>query len=185
MAIPVILSRNGVSVYPATIPEAIIDPETGEPAKIGTDMEYTINNQQANENGNFTITAQSIGAATSNHQHEISDISGLAATLNTKAASNHTHVMVNSVQVAGNASTITGPLTIQGTGNVSVTKTGANSLQISVSPYVTDIVGTVQDANSSNDAPIAIFTGTQEEWDEFASSNDMLANRRYLVIIRS
>lgn len=185
MAIPVILSRNGMSVYPATIPEAIIDPETGEPAKIGTDMEYTINTQHADENGNFTITAQSIGAAVSNHQHTISDVSGLEATLNTKAASDHTHVMVSSVQIAGNTNTITGPLTIQGTGNVNVTKTGANSIQISITPYTTDIVGTIQDANSKNSEPISVFTGTQAEWDAFSTSNAMQANRRYLVIIRS
>lgn len=31
MAIPVLLSRNGMTVYPATIADAIIDPETGLP----------------------------------------------------------------------------------------------------------------------------------------------------------
>lgn len=34
MAIPVILSRNGLTVYPATIPAAIIDPETGSSANL-------------------------------------------------------------------------------------------------------------------------------------------------------
>jgi hypothetical protein len=34
MAIPVILSRNGQTVYPATIPDAIIDPNTGSPVDL-------------------------------------------------------------------------------------------------------------------------------------------------------
>lgn len=186
MAIPAYLSKKGVTVYPVTIPQAIINPETGEPINLGSDMEYTINNQYADSNGNFTITAESIGAAVSGHTHNISDVANLQETLDTKANASHTHVMVNGVQVDGSTETITGQMVIRGTGNVNVSKTGANTLQISVTPYTTDTVGTMQDANANNTIRnIAVFTGTLAEWNTFSQSGSMTTGKRYLVIIRS
>ena len=44
MANTVILSRNGSTVYPATIPDAIIDPNTGKPFNFNT--EYTKNQKK-------------------------------------------------------------------------------------------------------------------------------------------
>lgn len=183
-----ILKQGSNSVYPVTIANAIIDPETGEPITLGggSDVTYTINNQSADANGNFTITAQSINAAISGHTHGITDVAGLQTALATKADANHTHTMVTGVQVSGSTAVITGPVTLQGTGNINVTKSGANALQIAVTPYTTDTVGTMQDANTSNTVrDIAVFTGTLAEWNTFAQNGSMATGKRYLVIIRS
>jgi hypothetical protein len=180
MAIPTILSRGGTTVYPVTIPQAIIDPETGEPANLGSDMEYTINNTHADENGNFTITSELVGAAPTSHQHAISDVTDLQTTLNGKSATNHTHTMVTGISVGG--SVLTGSAQVKGTGNVKVTQSGSD-INITITPYTTDTSDRITDSNSENVLPVRIFTGTQEEWDTFKSS--MQNNSRYIVFIRS
>ena len=187
--IQAISDGQGGYIYPVTIAAAIIDPETGAPITLGgggSDVDYTINNQSADANGNFTITAQSINAAVSGHTHEITDVTGLQTVLATKANADHTHTMVTGVQVSGSTAVITGPVTLQGTGNINITKSGISTLQISVTPYATDTVGTMQDANASNTVrDIAVFTGTLAEWNTFAQSGSMVTGKRYLVIIRS
>lgn len=180
MAIPTLLSRNGVTVYPATIPQAIIDPETGKPANLGSDMEYTINNTHADENGNFTITAESLGAATSNHTHQISSIEGLQDELNGKSETNHTHNVVTSVSVGG--SSATGAINIVGTGNINVTKS-AETITISVTPFEVDVTNAIADANTKNAASLKVFTGTRAEWDTFKAT--IPNGSRYIVFIRS
>ena len=178
MAIPTLLSRNGVTVYPATIPQAIIDPETGEPANLGSDMEYTINNQSADENGNFTITAQSLGAAQTNHTHAIANVTGLQDELDGKSTSNHTHDVVTGLTVG--STKLTGDLRIVGTGNVSCTASG-NDINISITPYTTERSTSIHDA--VNDDGYELFVGTQAEWDTFRQT--MQNGKNYLVLIRS
>ena len=180
MAIPVVLSRNGISVYPATIPEAIIDPVTGQPAKLGNDMEYTINDSHADENGNFTITGELVGAAEVEHTHAISDVTNLQTTLDGKSNTDHTHTMVTGISVGG--STATGAVQLRGTGNVRVQQSGSN-ISISITPYTTDTSDTITDSNENNNLPIRVFTGTQEEWDNFKVN--IPNGYRYIVFIRS
>lgn len=179
MAIPATFSRNGVTIYPVTIPQAIIDPETGEPAKLGNDMDYTFNNTHADENGNFTITSELVGAAPAVHTHTIASVTGLQASLDGKSNSDHTHTMVTGIEADG--STVTGNVQLRGTGNVQVSQSGSN-LNITITPYLTDRTASLIDVNSSND-PIHVFVGTDEEWLNFRAN--MAENTRYLVLIRS
>ncbi|OQA76918.1 MAG: hypothetical protein BWY31_04584 [Lentisphaerae bacterium ADurb.Bin242] len=51
------------------------------------DPTCTINGAQPDANGNFSVTAESIGAAEAEHQHEIADVENLQATLDAKADS--------------------------------------------------------------------------------------------------
>ena len=180
MAIPAYISKKGVTVYPVTIPQAIIDPETGEPANLGSDMEYTINNQHADASGNFTITGELVGAATAVHTHSISDVTNLQISLDAKAAIDHTHTMVTGIVV--NGSTATGSVVLAGTGNVQVSQSG-NEISISITPYTLDTGSTITDGNSDETIPLGVFTGTEAEWEAFQAS--MPNNTRYLVFIRS
>ena len=178
MAIPVILSRNGMAVYPATIPEAIIDPTTGEPAQLGGhDVEYTINNQSADESGNFTVTAESLGAAISGHTHGLTDISGLEAAISDKAVVGHTHTIVNYIEAGG--STVTGDVEIRGTGNVQVSQRD-NVITLRVTPYSVDTSETLTAANNDE---YKIFVGTETEWAEFSAN--LAVGDKYIVFIRS
>jgi len=181
MAIPAYLSKNGVTVYPVTVPQAIIDPETGLPAQLGgADVEYTINNTHADENGNFTITGELVGAAAATHTHSISDVTNLQSALDGKANTGHTHTMVTGISVGGQI--VTGSVQLRGTGNVRVTQTGTD-INIAITPYTTDTSDTIADSNSNNSLPVSIFTGTQDEWDAFKAN--MENDRRYIVFIRS
>lgn len=177
MAIPVILSRNGISVYPATIPEAIIDPETGEPFNLGRNMEYTINNQPADSNGNFTIDASDIGAAITGHTHAISDITNLQTALDGKAASGHTHTMVQTISV--NGSSVTGDVVLQGSGNIQLVQNG-NIITVRLTPHTVD---TTRSLTSTDDTQYKVFVGTEEEWAAFSAN--LTTGEKYLVFIRS
>ena len=182
MAIPAYLSKNGVTVYPVTVPQAIIDPETGLPAQLGgADVEYTINNTHADENGNFTITGELVGAAAATHTHSISDITNLQSALDGKANTGHTHIMVTGIEV--NGSTATGSVQLIGTGNVVINQNGAD-ISIGITPYTTDMTATIMDGNTnSTPTGICVFTGTQNEWDTFKTTIE--EGERYLVFIHS
>ena len=172
------------TVYPVTITDAIIDPTTGEPIDFsavgGSDVEYTINGQSADANGNFTITNVLVGAAAASHAHVISDVTGLQDALNGKSDTNHTHTMVTAISVGG--SSVTGAVQLRGTGNVKITQ-NSTTLNITITPYATDVSETIVDSNEDNDLPLSVFTGTEAEWEAFKSS--MENDRRYLVFIRS
>lgn len=171
----------GGYIYPVTIANAIIDPETGEPITLGeSDVEYTINDEHADSNGNFSIEAGDIGAAISGHTHAIADITGLSASLEGKAPLVHPHTMVTGISVGG--STVTGDVQLVGTGNVVISQTGSN-LSIGITPYTADMSDTIVDGNTNNSTALGVFTGTQEEWDTFKST--ISEGARYLVFIHS
>lgn len=177
MANTVILSRNGSTVYPATIPDAIIDPNTGKPFNFNT--EYTINNLSADETGNFTLTHTSLGAAAEQHTHAISDVTDLQITLDNKSNIDHTHAVVTGIQI--NESTLTGDIKIEGKGNISVSKV-RNNVIISITPFVADIANEIVDSNT-NEEPFQVFVGTEAEYEAFKAN--MVEGKRYLVFIRS
>lgn len=181
-SIRAISDGQGGYIYPVTIANAIIDPETGEPVTLGggSTMEYTVNEQHADSDGNFTITNTMVGAAAAEHTHTISDVSGLQTALDGKSGTSHTHAMVTGIVV--NGSTATGSVVLAGTGNVRISQSGS-SIAIAITPYTTDTSDRLTDSNSSNTVPVNIFTGTQEEWDAFKAN--MANNKRYIVFIRS
>ena len=176
----------GGYVYPVTITDAIIDPQTGEPIDFSAlgaqEVEYTINNQHADANGNFTITAASLNAAAATHTHYISEISGLQSALNGKSNTDHTHIMVTSIGLEGSTVTATGNVQIKGIGNVVLSQSG-NVISIAITPYMTAVAPDITDSNANESIAIGLFTGTQEQWDAFKAS--MPNNKRYLVFIRS
>ena len=176
----------GGYIYPVTITDAIIDPETGEPIDFSAlgaqEVEYTINNQHADANGNFNITAISLEAAPATHTHYISEITGLQAALNGKSNTDHTHIMVTSIGLEGSNVTATGNVQLKGVGNVVLSQVG-NAISIAITPYMTAVAPAITDSNSNESLDIGLFTGTQAEWDAFKAS--MPNNKRYLVFIRS
>lgn len=180
-SIKAISDGNGGYIYPVTIADAIIDPTTGEPISSlgGSDVEYTINNQSADSNGNFTITAASLDAAILGHTHSISEINDLESALASKAATGHQHDVVQSLNV--NGSTITGNIRVLGAGNV-VTSASGDTITITITPYTTALAQTMQDTASGSTA-FRVFIGTTEEWENFKSS--ITNGQRYMVYIRS
>lgn len=168
----------GGYIYPVTIADAIIDPETGEPITLGgSEVAYTINNQSADANGNFTITAQSIGAAITGHTHAIADVDGLQTALDGCAVTGHTHTMVRALQVGG--STVTGDVILQGSGNVQLIQNG-EVITIRVTPHA---VNTTEALTSTDSSSYKVFIGTEAEWAAFVSGTT--AGDKYLVFIRS
>lgn len=176
--IKAISDGQGGYIYPVTIPDAIIDPNTGEPITLGSnEVEYTINNQHADSTGNFTVTAESLGAAVTGHTHSMVDISGLTAALATKAVVGHTHTIVNSIEAGG--STVTGDVEIRGAGNVQVSQRD-NVITLRVTPYSTETTDSI--TTSSNDE-YKVFIGTETEWTAFSAN--LAVGDKYLVFIRS
>jgi hypothetical protein len=169
------------TVYPVTIADAIIDPNTGEPLDFsslgGAEMVYTINGNNADSNGNFTVTAESLGAAITGHTHGMSDINGLDTVLAGKAVVGHTHTIVNSIEAGG--STVTGDVELRGTGNIQVSQRD-NVITLRVTPYSVDTTTSITASDSSE---YKIFVGTEAEW--AALSANIAVGDNYIVFIRS
>lgn len=181
----------GGYVYPVTITDAIIDPQTGEPIDFSAlgaqEVEYTITAVggggstvlHADENGNFTVTAVQLGAAVTGHTHGISDITNLQSTLETKENKVHSHDVVTSIVV--NNTTLKGDVKLVGLGNV-VCSTVGDTINISITPYTTAQTGALYDAVHTTEN-YELFIGTESEWETFKET--MANNKRYLVFIRS
>lgn len=168
----------GGYIYPVTIANAIIDPQTGEPITLGgSDVEYTINNQHADSSGNFSIDAEDIGAAITGHTHAIADVAELQDALDGKSATSHTHTMVHTLSVGG--STVTGDVVLQGSGNVQLIQTG-NVISIRLTPHTVDTTNSI---TSTDNSQYKVFVGTEDEWTAFSAN--LVNNEKYLVFIRS
>ena len=141
------------------------------------DVNYTINGAEADENGNFAISAEGIGAAESGHRHDIADIEDLQETLNGKSATGHTHELVSGITVDGE--TISGELTLEAGENLLLSVAG-QVLTLTPEPFAADSAESVPDANTENTEPLKVFSGTQAEWDAFTKESGV----RYLVFIR-
>lgn len=138
-----------------------------------TAVKYTINGQEAVE-GNFTITAASIGAANRQHNHTIDEITDLRQELNNKAEEGHTHSFVTEVSVGDKS--LHGALTLRGSDHLNLSVRG-QVVTITPVPYDHDVADSLKDANSNKETKI--FSGTQAEWDAFTKD----PNCRYIVMI--
>ena len=100
------LKYKGKLILPRTSIECVYDPATGMPidlSKFATSGDsgktFTINNNSADSNGNFTITAEGIGAAAVDHTHSLASLGAAASdhshTLSSlgAAAADHTHTL--------------------------------------------------------------------------------------------
>jgi hypothetical protein len=127
---------------------------------------YSINGLSADIDGNFEITAESIGAAPATHKHDMDEINALIKKLDTLAPKTHTHDLVRTINV-GNT-TIADSVTLKGGDNVVLDAAG-NVVTVIAEPFVRDSAETVN--NNSTDTPVKFFTGTQEEWEAFKESS--------------
>ncbi|MPM40253.1 hypothetical protein SDC9_86893 [bioreactor metagenome] len=138
---------------------------------------YTINGDPPDENGNFAISAEGIGAAESGHRHDIADVENLPESLDGKSDTGHTHELVSGITVDGQ--TVSGELTLEPSGNLLVSAAG-QVLTLTPEPFAADATASVADANTANAEPLKVFSGTQAEWDAFTKETGV----RYLVFIR-
>ena len=141
------------------------------------DVNYTINGAEADENGNFSISAESICAAESGHRHDIADVENLPESLEGKSDTGHTHELVSGITVDGE--TISGELTLEAGDNLLLSVAG-QVLTLTPEPFAADSTESVADANAANIEPLKVFSGTQTEWDAFTKETGV----RYLVFIR-
>lgn len=156
---------------------SLVDPETGKLINFNT--VYTINNQEADEDGNFTLTPDILSSAAMQHNHNIADINELQVTLDGKSNIDHQHNVVTSIKV--NDIALTGNVKLEGKGNINISKQ-MNNINISVTPFIADIANEIQDSNE-NEMPFNTFIGTEEEYEQF--KNTMIEGKRYIVLIRS
>ena len=98
-------------------------------------VDYTINGEQPDENGNFEVTAESIGAAASSHNHNISAVENLQAELDGKADTTHTHELVSGVVVGGE--TVSGELTLAASDNMTKRETASTHTKNDVTYLLT------------------------------------------------
>lgn len=137
---------------------------------------YTVNGENADENGNFSITAESLGASETEHLHEIGDVNGLQTALNGKSDSNHTHMLVSGINV--NGTTVSSSVTLDAGNSVLISKAG-QKLTITAEPYEFGSESALPDANEANSLPLKVFSGTRAEWDAFEKSSEA----KYIVFL--
>lgn len=156
-------------------------PSTNEVIKMmqnigGNEIIYTVNNKLADDNGNFTITSDDIGSAEIIHKHAISDINGMQDVINSKSPKDHTHNMVYSVEVGDKL--LKSSVVIEGGENI-IIKNDGNVISISGEPFAEDVAESIPNANTQQTKNLKMFTGTQEEWDNFNKDQ----NFDYVVFI--
>lgn len=139
-------------------------------------VDYTINGEQPDESGNFEVTAESIGAAESIHNHNISAVENLQTELDGKADAVHTHELVSGVVVGGE--TVSGELTLAASDNMLISVSG-QVVTLMTEPFAEDSAESVSDANAANPDPLKVFSGTRAEWDAFAKESGV----RYVVFL--
>lgn len=163
---------NGQSVENALIDEFEVLPSSSQVLSMIKDNEttYTINGKIADDNGNFTISADDIDGAQADHIHQISQINNLSSELDSKAPSDHTHQMVKSITIGDNI--LSDSLVFEGSKNVIIENVG-NVISIIGEPFVEDIADQIPNANPSITKPIKMFVGTQSEWDSFEKETDV------------
>jgi hypothetical protein len=137
-------------------------------------IDYTFNGASADADGNFTVTAASVGAAASTHTHAISDVTDLQATLDGKAATTHTHDFITGITVGGD--TFSDELTIVTQGELLTSVAGQVLTLTAELPTESSATALVDAADS---ATMKMFVGTQSEWDSFTPD----ANTKYIVYI--
>ncbi|MGE4300400.1 MAG: hypothetical protein AB7F40_02230 [Victivallaceae bacterium] len=139
-------------------------------------VDYTINGEQPDDSGNFEVTAESIGAAESSHNHNISAVENLQSELDGKADAVHTHELVSGVVVGGE--TVSGELTLEPSDNMLISVSG-QVVTLMTEPFAEDSAESVADANAANPEPLKVFSGTRTEWDAFAKESGV----RYVVFL--
>ena len=139
-------------------------------------LDYTVNGSPPDDAGNFTITAEGIGAAEADHRHDIADVENLQDSLDGKSNAGHTHELVSGVTV--NGETVSGALTLEPSDNMQISIAG-QVVTLTPEPFAADAAATVTDANTTNTEPLQIFSGTRAEWDAFTKTSGV----RYVVFL--
>ena len=139
-------------------------------------IDYTVNGAPPDDDGNFTITAEGIGAAAEDHRHDIADVADLQDSLDGKSNVDHTHELVSGVTV--NGETVSGALTLAAADNMQISIAG-QVVTLTPEPFAADAAATVTDANTTNTEPLQMFSGTRAEWDAFTKTSGV----RYIVFL--
>ena len=134
------------------------------PGGQGGHLTYTVNGSEADENGNFQISAESIGAAKADHSHKISEVDDLQQALDDKADKDHTHELVRTISAGDNS--VTDSVMLTGSDNVIIESVG-NVISITGEPFTEDVAASVPDSNPEKETTLQFFTGTQSEWDNY------------------
>lgn len=157
---------NGQNVENALIDEFEVLPSSSQVLSMIKDNEttYTINGKIADDNGNFTITSEDINSAAIVHNHSINDINGMQDVINSKSPKDHTHNMVYSVEVGDKL--LKSSVVIEGGENI-IIKNDGNVISMTGEPFAEDVAESIPNANTQQTKNLKMFTGTQEEWDNF------------------
>jgi hypothetical protein len=132
----------------------------------GAEIQWKINDQSADENGNFNITPEMVGAAPSDHGHIMADIDGLAEEFASKSPVGHSHDLVSGIAVEGvEQSPITSTAIVKGSSHLLVTADG-NTINLQALPYSLIMSESLKNiANGTDD--VKMFIGTTVEWEAF------------------
>lgn len=123
---------------------------------------YTVNDNNADEDGNFEVAAEDIGAAESAHTHETSEVTSLDSILETKSDDGHTHDFVMGITVDGQQ--FDGEVTFETKGSLTASVDGQI---VTFTAELPSNQSTDSIVDTSDASDIKIFVGTQAEWDSF------------------
>jgi hypothetical protein len=160
----------------ATSNGLVVNDGSGTERPLVSGQEYTINNNAADNNGNFEITAEGLGAANAQHTHEIVDVTDLQSTLDGKSPTSHTHQLVQSL-VVGDQS-ISNAVKLQAGDNVSL-ETVLNTININVNAQAAGAAAAVQNLATADGGTVKVFIGTESQWTAFTKETGV----KYLVYI--
>jgi hypothetical protein len=127
----------------------------------GGSINYTVNGNPPDENGNFEVNVSTTGAALAGHTHTFGEISDFETLSNDYSDVNHTHDLVTGVKVGNTV--LTENVAIAAGNNVKITES-AGKVKIDAVPYTYTTTQQIVDSGSQG-GNVKIFTGTQSEWD--------------------
>ncbi len=140
-------------------------------ALTSTDIPWTVNNQVADETGNFSITPALVGAAEAVHEHVMSDIAGLADEFAAKAPAAHSHQLVSGISVDGvEQAPSTSTAVIKGSSHLRVSSAGS-TISLEALPYEVIMAESIQNAALTTEN-VKMFVGTTAEWTDFTKDTE-------------
>jgi hypothetical protein len=142
---------------------------------IGNQPDITVNGVYPDASGTFNLSLDDLNVASRTHLHNIADITGLQALLDSKANINHVHDYITGFNIDGDS--VSGTIVLNVDGDLAASAAGNVITLTSRAPTVGTTVG-LTDA-SDNTTEVRTFVGTQAEWDAYTPDPAV----KYLVYI--